>query len=82
MVEVVAGPGQMLHPQRPKKAEGARCEAFLSPRPPDETGSDACNRDGLPGCKSMFVILAKIDKSSSSQDSRRDEEKAGDVRSM
>ena len=65
-----------------KKAEGARCEAFLSPRPPDEAGSDACNLDGSPSLKSMFVILTQTDKSSSSQDTKRGEEKTGDVLSM
>jgi hypothetical protein len=44
-----------------KKADGARLETLLNPRPPDFTGSVACIHDESPKLKLILVILETMD---------------------
>ena len=65
-----------------KKADGARLEAIRNQRPPEPTGKVACNQDGSSRAKLMLVILETMTIIRWSQDPRRGEEKAGQVRRM
>jgi hypothetical protein len=64
-----------------KKADGARLETLLNPRPLDFTGSVACSHDESPILKKLILeILETMDIRRLSQDTKSGDVNAGDVR--
>jgi hypothetical protein len=62
-----------------KKADGARLETLLNPRPLDFTDSVTCSHDESPNLK-LIVILETINIRRLSQDTKSGDVNAGDVR--